>query len=444
MTEVVNNKEDQMIESIQKNINLNFFLEFLKRNWNKYQNIHIIGDLIGEFFIHHMIHKDGYLFEEYMNQIETLYNALYERKISPEVFQEKKTELIAIIISRKLGIDINDKIEKKDVQKIKDYFMQEYVNDGYVSHCFPDVYYQSIMTNGLISSTEKRQDIPKEIMEIQEIFMKKGIASPLGGYPYYGGSGIYYEHDFKKIFQHAISSPEWFVWFTSANHQKTYHSDIAISPYILRDETACRRNIEDLCINAELDDNETKKVLKFYSESYQRYSSPKLNVALISKKTLSKDKVLTEKTKDMSLKQLINYVLNDEAKQYIEHVGNVYHGTLKPELFRVVSIPEVSKYLSTPVMGYMRESKEQLTSMEANLRILERVVEFRGRLIPSMVEKIKICKQKIMEKSKKNVKENNRQLVLTRKIDRQGFVSFTILIIGILIISIWFFISLNK
>ena len=39
--------------------------------------------------------------------------------------------------------------------------------------------------------------------------MEKGIAAPLGGYPYYGGSGIYYEHDFTKVFQHAINSPEW-------------------------------------------------------------------------------------------------------------------------------------------------------------------------------------------------------------------------------------------
>lgn len=58
--------------------------------------------------------------------------------------------------------------------------------------------------------------------EIQNIFMSKGIVSPMDGYPNYGSSGIYYEHDFTKVFQHVIDSPEWFNTFTSSDHITSY------------------------------------------------------------------------------------------------------------------------------------------------------------------------------------------------------------------------------
>lgn len=209
-----------------------------------------------------------------MNQIDTLYSQYKAKKISPENFQRQKAKIIASIIASKLNINVNTELNQENLSKIQNYFLREYVSNGYVAHSFPETYFDSIIKNSLIANADERTDKPKEIQEIQNIFMSKGIVGPMGGYPYYGGSGIYYEHDFTKVFQHAIDSPEWFNTFTSSDHITGYPKKIETVPYILRNEKDCRQNVEDLCQNANLNSEETQKVLDFYKKQYKKFSSP--------------------------------------------------------------------------------------------------------------------------------------------------------------------------
>ena len=399
--------EKIMLKNIEKNINSGFFIDMLKRNWNKTHNIYSLGNLIGELYTLHIINKDGYGFEYYMTKIETLYSQYGERKISPEQFELQKAKLISYVIATKFGININQEITQEDMLRVKNYFLQEYVSNGYVSHSFPEAYYESIMKNGLISSTDQRKDKPLEVQEIQDIFMNKGVVSPMGGYPFYGGSGIYYEHDFTKVFQHAIDSPEWFNWFTSSDHMTTYHSDVETFPYILRSEKDCRRNIDDLCKNARLSEEETKKVVDFYQKQYSKFSSPKLNVALISKKTLGKDDVLKAAPQNMDLFSTITYILKDGARQYTEHSDNVYIGTIPPDKLNVSVIPDASNYVN--VNQYHRETQEHLISLENNLTVLQTAEENKSRLVPSMVPKVEKSKQEILSKKKLFVQQSSIQ-----------------------------------
>lgn len=432
-------KEEMMLSNIEKNTNSEFFLEMLKKNWSKFQSIYAIGNLIGEAYMISIINKDGYGFEEYMKQIDNLYNQLYEKNISPEQFEYEKSKTISLIIANKLGIDVNKDITEFDMLKIKEYFLKEYVLDGYVAHSFPEAYYELITSNGLISDPNQKTDKPKDIMEIQDIFMKKGIVSPLGGYPYYNGTGIYYEHDFRKVFQHSIYSPEWFVWFTSSDHQKAFNDDISKSPYVLRNEDGCRKNVMDLCLNAQLNEEDTYKVIEFYKMNYAKYSSSKLNVALISKKTLGKDDIEKTVPRDMDLLSTITYVLNDKANQYSEHIGNVYNGIISPANFMVSVIPSASKYINAS--EYSRESRENLINAETNLNALMRVMALKDRLDVSMIPKIVQSKQVIErnlgELSKtdtitnENKRENKNVKVRTltkNNFQKSGFVSFVVLI----------------
>lgn len=164
------NKRRIMLENINKNINSSFFITMLRKNWNKNHNLNYIGNLIGELYVHHIINKDGFGFEYYITQIEKLYSELDDRKISPQNFELQKAKLISLTIAYKLGIDTKN-ITSDSMLKVKNYFLQEYVVDGYVSHSFPDAYYDTIIQNGLISTAELRQDKPIGIEKIQEIFM---------------------------------------------------------------------------------------------------------------------------------------------------------------------------------------------------------------------------------------------------------------------------------
>lgn len=404
-----------MLENIDKNINSSFFIEMLRNNWDRTHSVNFLSNLIGELYIHHVINKDGYNFEYYMTQVEKLYFEYRERKISPENFKAQRARLISTVIATKLGIDVNN-ITPENLSKVKDYFLEEYVSNGYVTHSFPDAYYESIMKNGLIASTESKQDKPLEIQEIQDIFMSKGVVAPMGGYPYYGGSGIYYEHDFTKTFIHAADSPEWFKWFTSSDHTKTYHDNVEVSPYVLRNESACRINVDDLCSNAGLNQSKREKVIEFYQKYYNKFSSPKLNVAMISKKTIGKNIIVDALPQDLDLLRTIEYVLGDGARQYTEHSGNVYFETISPTDLNISIIPNASDYIKET--KYHRETKEHLTNYDNNLAILENACKNKDRLTPSMIPKVEEAINQIKNKKASQQIESS-ELEKTPLIDSQ-------------------------
>ncbi len=380
------NYEDKMISNIENALNGEFIIEMLKRSWNREHDIHSISKLIGEVYTINIICKDGFGFEFYMREIESLYTKLYEKKISYEEFNIEKSKLISIVIAKKLGIDISKGVTKEDKDMVKSYFLEEYVKNGYVSHSFPQAYSDSIKRDGLISSTKERSSKPLEIQEIQDIFMSKGVVAPLGGYPYYEGEGIYFEHDFTKLYNHAVYSLEWFAWFTSSDHTKVFHNQVETTPYVLRNEECCRRNVCDLCENAGLNNEEQVKVINFYRKTYETYKSPRLCSALISKKRLGKDNIDKAVPSNMDLLNTINYVLKDGAKEYVEHQGNVYIGKISPEDFKITTIPSASKYIYTS--SYLRESKEQLTNPLSNLAVLRNAEKNKHRMNAEMARKV--------------------------------------------------------
>lgn len=380
------NYEDKMVSNIENALNGEFIIEMLKRSWNREHDIHSISKLIGEVYTINIICKDGFGFKFYMKEIESLYTKLYEKKISYEEFNIEKSKLISIVIAKKLGIDISKGVTEEDKAMVKSYFLEEYVRKGYVSHSFPQVYSDSIKKDGLISSTKERSSKPLEIQEIQDIFMSKGVVAPLGGYPYYEGEGIYFEHDFTKLYNHAVYSPEWFAWFTSSDHTKVFHNQVETTPYVLRNEECCRRNVYDLCENAGLNNEEKAKVINFYRKTYETYKSPRLCSALISKKRLGKDNIDKVVPSNMDLLSTINYVLKDGAKEYVEHQGNVYIGKISPEDFKITTIPSASKYIYTS--SYLRESKEQLTNPLSNLAVLRNAEKNKHRMNVEMARKV--------------------------------------------------------
>ena len=396
--------EKSMMLNLDKAFQSEFIIEMLKNNWNQAHNISVLGNIIGEVYNHMIIHKDGYGFEDYMKQMESLYSKLGTKQIDMTQFDMEKAKIISSIIAKKIGIDTSKDISYADRERIKLYYLNEYVENGYVAHSFPEAYRESIMQNGLIASPEQRSSMPDQKQEIQEIFMNKGIAAPIGGYPYYGGSGIYYEYDFTKVFQHAINSPEWFNWFTSSDHLKGFQS-IEKSPYILRDEQACKRNVLDLCENAELSEKQTETVMQFYQESYAEFSSPILNVGLIPKKVVGKSDVSKAVPSELGLLDTIIYTMRDKAGQYIEHQGNVHSETINPSDFKVSHVPSASKYMK--VDGYERETKEHLTDSKLNLEILKRAEENKDRMPQGMAEKVEETKL-LLKQKQDTVKANTK------------------------------------
>lgn len=387
-----------LTNNINNALKSDFIIEMMKRNWEHSKSVSTLGNLFGEVYTHMIIHKDGYGFEYYMNQMEALYTKLGTKQINTEEFDIEKAKVISTVIASKLGIDTSKELSSNDSQAIKDFYLKEFIQNGYVTHSFPEAYSESIMINGLIADPNSRPKTPGEEQWVQETFMSKGVAAPIGGYPYYGGSGIYYEHDYSKIFQHALYSPEWFSWFTSADHLLSFQS-IENAPYILRDQNACKRNVVDLCANAGLSNDETNRVITFYQQNYDKFSSPKLNVGLISKQLVGKDDVSKAVPDDLGLIETIIYTMRDKAMEYKEHQGNVYYETISPSDIIFTNIPDANKYIK--IEEYNRESKEHLTNPRNNYAIIKRAIKNSSRMNPKMAENV----MKMKEMLEKEIQE---------------------------------------
>lgn len=408
MESVQRPSEEMMIENLNKDLNSPYFVSMLAENWSKYNNTRYLGDMIGEVYNFHILFKDGIGFHEYMDTISSMYDSYYtkinsdgvteeDKKKASRQLYEKKSRYMASFIAKRLGIDPQT-ATPEDALRVKEYFLREYVENGFVSHSFPDAYRQSITQGGLIATPTSRGDGVDKKMEIQKMFMKHGVVAPLGGYPYYGGAGIYYEHDFHQVYFHALGSPEWFKWFTSADHTNTYHEGIDRTPYVLRDEMSCRRNVSDLCFNAGLTEVETMKVMAFYRENYARFQSPRLNVALIPKRVVGKDKIEDLEVDGLSVVDTIMVVMGDKKKQYLEHIGNVSREDIPASEFYVTEIPAAKRYI-TPPSGYAREGKGELLDTEKSLAMIEHISSH-----DSMVEELKAPlaeTKEIVEKRKK-------------------------------------------
>lgn len=393
MESTTNITPEMMAENISRNINSDFFVELLNRSWEKNKNITYLGEMIGEAYNYHVLFKDGKGFEEYMRSMEKMYDDHHlvladpnipheeKRRLSYE-FSRKKARFMATAIAKRLGVDVYA-ATTDDVLRVKEYFLHEYVENGYVSHSFPDAYRSAILQNGLVANPGVRGDGANEKMQIQKMFMNHGVVAPLGGYPYYGGSGIYYEHDFKNILYHSIGSPEWFKWFTSSDHINTYHDGVEKTPYVLRNEPMCRRNVRDLCFNAGLSDMETMRVMAFYSDNYRRFESPRFNVALIPKSVVGKDDVSQLGVEDLGVVETIVSVMRDSNGQYKEHSGNVSRVDIPSSSFVVTEVPAAHRYITAPE-EYHRESKDELLDSEKGLAMVEHIKAQEG-----MVEELR-------------------------------------------------------
>ena len=137
-----------------------------------------VSNLIGEVYTFCFVHNDGNEIkpDSVIRYLERMSTAYLECHGQEHLMQDIRAEELRKSIAQRLNIDLSqDSISEDDETKIKDYFLKNYVENGYVMHSFPGAAEQSIRTHGF-SSSERIWD-NKEIMEIAHIFEKKCSSS---------------------------------------------------------------------------------------------------------------------------------------------------------------------------------------------------------------------------------------------------------------------------
>ena len=159
------------------------------------------------------------------------------------------------------------------------------------------------------------------------------------------------------IYWHALSAPEWFKWFTSSNHN-TNSSSIEESPYYLRNYEGCRKNVLDLCRNAELSEDETRLVMELFKLNWKSLSTERMCVALIPKKIIGMNNPETATIPGQTVIEMIKTVLSDRRGQYKQHKGNVLTNTVTENDMLLMLLPSSHEIFGNYV--FSRETKEKL------------------------------------------------------------------------------------
>ena len=329
-----------------------------------------VSNLIGEVYTFCFVHNDGNEIkpDSVIRYLERMSTAYLECHGQEHLMQDIRAEELRKSIAQRLNIDLSqDSISEDDETKIKDYFLKNYVENGYVMHSFPGAAEQSIRTHGF-SSSERIWD-NKEIMEIAHIFEEKNVLAPVGAYSHYSGGGMYVENNPSQMYWHGLSAPEWFKWFTSANHNKN-SSSIDESPYYLRDYDGCKQNVLDLCINAELNEDQTQRVMNMFENNWRTLGTERMCVSLIPKKIIGKGNIEDAIISGQSTIETIKTVLSDGKKQYEEHKGNVLRTTVTEKDMLIMGLPNSSEIFGE--RKFSRETKEKLYDAELVLDMIYR------------------------------------------------------------------------
>ena len=343
-----------------------------------------VSDLIGDVYIYCFVHNDGSDLDlnDVINYVERMGEAYFNCYGDEKVIQDIRTKELVKSIAQRLDIDISsESISKEDDQKIKDYFLKNFVENGYVMHSFSGAAEDSIRKYGFSSS--KRIWDGNEIIQIGDMFKAKGTISSVGAYPYYSGGGMYVTNNACDIYWHGLSAPEWFKWFTSANHN-VQSANIEDSPYYLRNYEGCRQNVSDLCDNSELNEAEKKSVMEMFEKNWKMLGTERMCVALIPKRVIGKNNVEDAIMPGQNCLDTIKTVLQDGRGQYVEHQGNSLKQTVTENDMIIMELPNSREIFGEHV--YNRETKEKLYNPKLVLNMIFK---------RTMVAKFKLSQEEI-------------------------------------------------
>lgn len=366
--------------------------EILKEIGKESSNIGRMSEMIGDIYTYMFVHRDSNGLEEFITKINAAYK---EYRGNPKKMTYIRGKLLSNSICEKLGIKEND-ISLESQEKIKSYFLKNYVEHGFVTHSFNGSSEQSIRENGF--SSNKRVWDNQEVLDIAKIFTDKGVIAPVGGYSHYSGKGLYVEHNQKNAFWHSAGGPEWFKWFTSSTHNEN-STKIEDSPYYLKDYDACKKNVMDLCDNSKVSEQEKIKVESFFDKMWESLGTTDTYTALIPKSIIGKNNPKNAICPNKDAIETIISVLNDESKEYTEHGGNCFEGEIPVESVVITKMPNAKELFGNRT--YSRETQEQLFDKEktsnlvANIKSAEKVKE--GKNNEVLLSAVKATEMSIRE-----------------------------------------------
>ncbi len=210
--------------------------------------------------------------EEYL---EELTNILKEKLEKDEQFRYHDDDYFECVANFALqkGAKVNE-------------IIQNYFLEGYLFHTFNGAFETSISENGLI--LENKPWSLTELEEIRTIFSNHGKQNIFGLYQGEQKTPIYLSETIASSAYYAVSSPSWFLHFTTGGMERNHYDKEAFRN---RDYESCLQNVEKLIKDNHLDVLEAQKVLDFFEKYYQIFKNDNPSILLVPRANFLNDEI---------------------------------------------------------------------------------------------------------------------------------------------------------
>ena len=342
----------ELIDQLKQVMASDWMKRILKDTGYKSGMTSSVSQIVGEVYIYAFSVQSCDGIEEYIN------NLLESFKTASNPARDQiRADMLLESLAKKEGIPVE---EISSNETLRTMFLENYCKNGFVMHSFSEENLKNLTENGFQSAEERKNAGSgiDEIIEVAHIFENHGVLKACGTYPFYSGTGLYVEHDPRKVYEHSTLAPEWFFEFTGSNHNGL-DSDVSTHPLIMQDYEACKQNVEDLCANAELSDEEKTRVMALFENSWARYGVGQKHVAIIPREVVGKADYsgILEASRGMTNQELITSVIRDKFQIFQEHVGNTVTHAIRADEFATMPLPEAKELFKAE---FIREGKEQL------------------------------------------------------------------------------------
>ena len=197
--------------------------------------------------------------------------------------------------------------------------INNYIVDGYYFHSTNGAFYNYINTKGLILK-DKPWDI-KEMQKIKNIFSKYNKKDIFGLYQGEERTPIYLDTNISSSAYYSVSSPIWFLYFTSGGMN---NKNSLKEAYRKRNYDECLKNIYKVVKECDLTKEETDKVIEYFNKQYSIFG---LNMEplllLIKRKSVNEERINETKLDNESELEYVKRMMNLYCSQNIMLKRNI-------------------------------------------------------------------------------------------------------------------------
>lgn len=315
---------------------------FLSHNLLKTRKI---INFISQYII---IHRDAY-------DIKNIYNILKSVNINEidDLEIEKLFDLLIVSsVSKKFNLKDTSSLESKKF--IFKYIYSNFIDNGFCFQGINGIYESSVKKNGL--TTNFSNDNNDELKLVDEIFKKHGLGKIFSSKLDEVGDNSYYylTDDMGLAFHYSYHNPEYFSYFVAtSNSMPDYKYDRM--GYYMRSYDSCKNNLNKLCINYKLEDEEIQIVMHCFDKLWRQNVANLENnsIVMVQRNLINRNKVKLDNI-DFNKTSITDIVAQLRKSNYL--IDKQYDD-IPSDKIDVIKVPVLSKFYREDLLKNMEKKK---------------------------------------------------------------------------------------